>query len=241
MTKVKNAVYAILRAIKQIIVALTFREQRRAKINEKDRKRLRNKEFSLISSNCNGGVMCHDLGLPFRTQFVNLWLWPKDFIKYLNNLDYYNSIDEIRFLPPDMRRGHQYPIGFVDDLEVHFTHYKSDEEALIKWNERKRRMNKDNIFVMMSEQNNCTMEDLIEFDKLPYKNKVVFTKQPYPNIKSGFYISGFETKKEIGTVLAFKNVFSAKRFYDCFPYVDWFNGDYRVEQDTTNENTIHSV
>jgi hypothetical protein len=99
----------------------------------------------------------------------------------------------------------------------------------------------DNIFVMMSEQNNCTMEDLIEFDKLPYKNKVVFTKQPYPNIKSGFYISGFETKKEIGTVLAFKNVFSAKRFYDCFPYVDWFNGDYRVEQDTTNENTIHSV
>lgn len=40
MTKVKNAVYAILRAIKQIIVALTFREQRRAKINEKRQKAL---------------------------------------------------------------------------------------------------------------------------------------------------------------------------------------------------------
>ena len=220
--------YRILKFIKRIILALTFRDLRREKINRRNRERLKNKDFTLIASNCNGGVLYHDLGLPFRSQFINLWIYPKDFMKYLRNFDYYNSIDDIHFLPENLKRGHEYPIGLIDDVEVHFVHYKTDEEALEKWNIRKKRINKDNVFVMMSEQNRCTKEDLREFDKLPYTNKVVFTKQPYEEVKSAFYIKGFGRKSELGAALAFKSIFSAKRYYDQFPYVDWFNGDYIV-------------
>lgn len=227
----KSIVFNVLKAIKRLITIITFREKRRDRKNKRNRERLRNKDFTLISSNCNGGVMYHDLGLPFRSQFINLWIYPKDFMKYITNLDYYNSIDNIRFLPENMRRGHEYPIGIIDDVEVHFVHYKSDAEALEKWNSRKKRINKDNIFIMMSEQNKCSMEDLVEFDKLPFKNKVVFTKLQYDGIKSAFYIRGFEKKKELGAALAFRNVFSAKRYYDQFPYIDWFNGDYTVGQE----------
>lgn len=221
----------ILKFVKRIILAVTFRDARREKINKQNRQKLKNKNFTLIASNCNGGVLYHDLGLPFRSQFINLWIYPKDFMKYIRNLDYYNSIDDIQFLPESLRRGHEYPIGLIDDVEVHFVHYKTDEEALKKWNARKKRINKDNIFIMMSEQNRCTKEDLLEFDKLPYENKVVFTQHPYDDVKSAFYISGFENKKELGAALAFKNLFSAKRYYDQFPYVEWFNGDYIVGQD----------
>ena len=231
MNRLRSAVIAFLKAIKRVLTTVTFREARRSKINMKNRERLRNTDFTIISSNCNGGVLYHDLGLPFRSPFINLWMWPGDFIKYLQNMDYYNSIDDIRFLPENLRRGHDYPIGMIGDLEVHFGHYKNDAEALEKWNERKKLSNRGNICVIMSEQNNCTLDDLRAFDALPFENKVVFTKLPYDEIKSAFYVPGFENRKEIATLLAYKNVFSAKRQYDIFPYVDWFNGDYKVGQD----------
>lgn len=213
--------------IKSGFETCSFRKARRNQINQKNRERLKNTDFSLLSSNCNGGVMCHDLGVQFRSQFVNLWMYCDDFIRYLSDLDYYNSIDTITFLSHE-ESGHDYPVGLIDGMKIFFVHYHSDEEAQQKWNERKRRINKDNIFVMMSEQNGCTMEDLEAFDQLPFEHKVVFTKKPYQNIKSAFYVPGFEDRKELITILAFENVFSAKRYYDGFPYVDWLNGEYIV-------------
>lgn len=37
-----------------------------------------------------------------------------------------------------------------------------------------------------------SLEDLKEFDNLPYEHKIVFTHVPQPEIKSSFYIKGFE-------------------------------------------------
>lgn len=53
----------------------------RKRINTKNRERLDNKDFSLLSSNCLGGFILHDLGLRFNSPFINLWLKPGDFIK----------------------------------------------------------------------------------------------------------------------------------------------------------------
>lgn len=171
--------------------------------------------------------MSHDLGVQFRSQFVNLWMFCDDFVRYVSNLDYYNAVDEMDFLSPE-ESGQDYPVGVIDGMRIFFVHYHSNAEAQQKWNERKKRINKDNLFFMMSEQNGCTMETLEAFDRLPYEHKVVFTKQPYENIKSAFYIPGFEQEKELITALRFRNVFSAQRYYDIFPYVDWLNGDYTV-------------
>lgn len=62
-------------------------------VNRLNRLRLKNKEFSLISSNCNGGMILHDLGLRFNSPFVNLWISPSDFIKMLGRLNYYMSCE----------------------------------------------------------------------------------------------------------------------------------------------------
>ena len=71
--------------------------------------------------------------------------------------------------------------------------------------------------------NDCNLENLQDFDSLPYINKVVFTNKPYANIKSSFYIKGFENEKSIGLLTKHRNKFTPKRIYDDFPFVKWFN------------------
>lgn len=219
--------YPILHNGKKALTTLSRQQARRDAINEKERARLKNKDFCLISSNCNGGMISHDLGRPFRTQFVNLWMMPKDFLRYLGDLERYNAVDEIRFLPEESEHW-GFPVGMIEDLCVYFTHYHSEEEAVQKWNERKKRMDPDNLFIIMSEQNGCTKEDLLAFNALPFKNKVAFTHKPYDDVQCAFYIPGFEDKGELGNALAFKSPFSAERWYDVFPFVDWFNGDFVI-------------
>ena len=58
-------------------------------MNIKNRKRLINREFTIISSNCTGGVICHELGVRFDSPFVNVHINAPDFIKILKNLHYY--------------------------------------------------------------------------------------------------------------------------------------------------------
>lgn len=40
--------------------------------NKFDRLRLQNKDFSIISNHCMGGIISHDLGLEFKSPTVNL-------------------------------------------------------------------------------------------------------------------------------------------------------------------------
>ena len=60
-----------------------------------------------------------------------------------------------------------YPQGRLDDVLIHFLHYKTFDEAKICWEKRKKRICYDNIFVIMTDQQNCTLEDMSEFDTVP--------------------------------------------------------------------------
>lgn len=193
-------------------------EVRRFFINRKNREKLENKDFSLIASNCNGCMLLHDLGLRFNSPFVNLWIGPKDFLKLLENFDgYMNS--ELSFIKED---GVDYPVGLLNDIKIYFQHYHSEEEAKDKWNERRKRINKENLYVMFTDRDGCTYEDLQQFDALPYK-KVVFVHKPYSDIKCACYVPSFEQQNQVGHCFKFINKFSGYRKFDCFDYVDWLN------------------
>lgn len=192
----------------------------RKRINKRNRDCLDNKDFSLLSSNCIGGFILHDLGLRFNSPFINLWMKPGDFIKYLADIEHYTKAD-IKFVE---NVPHSYPVGKLDDVMIYFQHYTSEEEAVRKWKERSKRINKDNMFVIMTERDGCKYEDLKNFDSLKIKNKVVFTHKPYPELESAYYIPGFEQEGSVGYCWKFKNRVTGKKIYDIFPYVDWFNG-----------------
>ena len=185
------------------------------------RRELKNSDFSVISSNCNGCVILSDLNQRFNSPFVNLWISAQDYMKLLKNFDHYMK-EDVAFVKVE---GIDYPVGRIDDILLYFQHYKSEKEALSKWNERKKRLNMDNCFVLFAERDGCTYQDLVEFDKLPWPNKVVFTHKEYKDIKSSFYIKGFENEECIGVCSNYKTDESLKRFVDDFDFVGWFNGE----------------
>ena len=189
----------------------------RSSINAKNQARLINRSPSLIASNCNGAFILHDLGLKFNSPFVNLYLEPADFIRYLTNITHYTKA-LLTFEKSDTA----YPIGKLDDVTIHFMHYFSEQEAEAKWRERTARLNIDNPFVMMTDRDSCTYQDLQAFDSLPFKHKVVFTHKPYPEFQSAFYIKGFEHQTQVGDLYEYTG-WCGKKYYDQFDYVSWFN------------------
>lgn len=190
----------------------------RIKLNQKQRQKLHNTIPSVLASNCTGAFMLHDLGLQFRSPFVNLYLSPSDFIAYLNDISHYQA-QPLQFVE---NSGKPYPVGKLGDLTLHFMHYHSKQEATEKWQERSKRIDFDNLFIMLTERDGCTYQNLQDFDRLPFDNKVVFTHKPYPEIASAFYIKGFENQGEVGDLFEYEGL-SGKRYYDQFDYITWFN------------------
>lgn len=115
--------------------------------NNNARKKLTNKDFSIIAPNCIGGVLYHRLGLEFKSPTVNLFFGSnKDYMRFISNLKHYLSLD-LKFI----ERERNYPTGMLDDVKIVFNHYKTEEQAEEKWNQRKQRVNYDNLFIIMDE------------------------------------------------------------------------------------------
>ena len=51
---------------------------------DKKRKKLKNKNPSVLSANCNGAMILHDLQCRFNSPTVNLYIEAADFLKFLS-------------------------------------------------------------------------------------------------------------------------------------------------------------
>ena len=186
--------------------------------------RLHNTNITLISSNCTGGGILRDLNLPFTSPFINLFIKPHDFIKLCENLEHYmgSAFHDVYSEPHP--EGGVYPVALLDDIPIHFMHYSSAEEAFAQWEKRKARMDWDNIYILCTDRDGCTYEDLLRFDQLKYRHKAILCNQKYPEIQSAFYIPGFENQNSVGNIINYINDHTYKKYYDLFDYVGWFNG-----------------
>lgn len=191
----------------------------RMPINKRNRKALEKGDFSVFASNCNGACICHDIGTSFNSPFVNLWMKPSDFIEFLKAPREYLRLP----LVFQQEKSVPYPVAKLGSFMVWFEHYASNEEAESAWNRRCKRIQWDKLFIMMTDRDGCTYENLQAFDELPYEHKVVFTHCPYPEFPSAFYIPGFEDAPCVGVCSEFVNGHTGKKWYDAFDYVKWFN------------------
>lgn len=193
----------------------------RKAINKANRKRLINKEFSLLCNNCNGGIISHDLGLQFRAPTVNMFFYSDHFLRFCESFEYYIAQPLIPCENPRHKPEIEYPVCNLGDLELHFLHYSSFEQAKEKWDARTARLNRENIFVMWTFFGGTDEQTMARFDQLPFKNKVAFTEKPFPQYKSACYIRGFE-EQGLGVLTQFDGL-RGKRVIDQFDYVNWFN------------------
>lgn len=157
--------------------------------------RVANREFTIISNDCWGAQVYQELDLPYRTPFVGTFLMAPCYLKLLQDLPGYLR-SPLHFTPKSryeftdcdylLKRSerHAYPIGLLkDNVEVHFVHYASEQEARKKWNRRLQRTLWDQGQLLIKFSNDrilCREEDIVQFDALPFSHKVCFTHKPYP-------------------------------------------------------------
>lgn len=196
------------------------------------RKQLVNNDFSLLCNNCTGGFILHDLGLRFNTPTINMYFHEFDFFDFVENLDYYLEKPLVECENPQYdKNAVDYPVAVLQgddnhrDLELHFMHYPNFKVANEKWEDRKSRINKDNLFVIWTFKGLGIDEELYKrAQNLPVKNKVIFVNHPvnrdeYPSF---YYIKGFENQVGLGLISDYCDL-SGHRYYDQFDYVSWFN------------------
>lgn len=200
-----------------------FNSRRR---NRRRREKLRNKNFTILSSECAGGVIYHDLVLRFDSPTINLWFTPSDYLTFLKNLKYYLETNE---LVEDKKNKLDYPVGLLGEkgrqIKLYFQHYTNFDDAKKKWNRRKNRVHLNNLFIIMTDRDGANMHDLIEFDELPYKNKVIFTGKRYDRIKSSFFIENCLEDNHLGDIFK-RNLITGKRKLDTFDFVNFLNGHF---------------
>lgn len=161
---------------------------------------LKNKDFTIISNNCWGGFVYQRYDLVYNTPFIGLFIFASDYIKLLKNFKKYIH-KELVFINASKSKYiielknnntyNKYPIALLGDVEIHFLHYKDENEAREKWNRRVKRINYDNILIKFSENDLCTPNLIKEFDKVNFDNKICLTANKY-DIKSAIQIKEFE-------------------------------------------------
>ncbi len=193
----------------------------------KRRKRMRNdlknNKISLLCPNCLGGMLLHDLNLPFFSPTINLMFFQKDFVKFVLNLSYYLNERLIFYNDPNF----DCPCAKIGSgemqISIHFTHYSNQEDAKKSWYTRSKRINFDNIFVILMERDGLTKKEIIELGKINVKGLVIFTAHEYLDIPYACFISKYKKHGEVGNILR-RSFWNDKKEYEhYFDFVSWFN------------------
>lgn len=128
---------------------------------------------TIFSPMCWGGVTYHSLGLEFKTPFINMFLHEDDYMQFLESPESYIKMDIVydrmewnRILEKN------YPVARCGDIELHFNHYSSFEIAKNDWDKRKKRIDWNNILVMMFTEKIDTVKRFLE---MSYDKKILFT------------------------------------------------------------------
>ena len=146
---------------------------------------------SIITNNCFGGRIPQDLGYTYNSPTAGLFFPYPDYITFLKFLPECIQA-KLRLKQTSKHHGIQryldtlpyhVPVGYLEvegrEIEIIFLHYHTDEEAVEKWQRRCRRVNLNHLIVFGSDNDECTKEDIIEFLRLPYKEKFFFSAHDY--------------------------------------------------------------
>ena len=142
-------------------------------------------DFSIIANNCWGGMVYQSLRRPYLSPFAGVFLMAPCYLKLLEDLrgrlshpprpateSRYESVRAVYGTPAP------YPIGILgDDVEVHFLHYATWEEALEKWTRRAARIRWDRLFVKFGDQNESSGELVRRFMALDFERKLCLSNR----------------------------------------------------------------
>ena len=100
------------------------------------RKKLKIKNPTIISNNCWAGIVSQYLGIKYYTPTIGLYFFAEEYIRFLENFDYYIEQDlkiietkDSKYYDEMIKKNHQDAIiGKLDDIEIVFLHMKTGKE-----------------------------------------------------------------------------------------------------------------
>lgn len=150
------------------------------------RKKLNNKNFTIISNNCFGGNVYRINNLKYQSPTCGLFFIAPEYIKFIYNIKKYINkpiteitIDESKYASYLKKIDYKGIIGKIEDIEICFMHYENINEVQEKWHRRTERINWEYIIYKFNDQNLCTYKELKEFNDFNAKNKICFTAKEY--------------------------------------------------------------
>lgn len=128
-----------------------------------------NSSPSIVCNMCLGGILSHERGWQFRSPFVNLMIPADEFVELIQNLQTNINLDI-----SDISDNSKYPIGLLGGkFHLHFIHYRTFQEAVEKWRERSKRIDYNNIYIILVQTKSCSTKGLINFQSLPFKKRLL--------------------------------------------------------------------
>lgn len=127
---------------------------------------------SILANNCWGGLTYNSLGLRFSSPLINMFESDEDYLKLLEKPEYYFSLPfEFDRCQYDEVTRREYPVCRIGDVSLNCNHYRDYSEAKAKWESRVKRIDYENLFVMMS----TTEKEIAKrFSELDYEKKICF-------------------------------------------------------------------
>lgn len=178
--------------------------------------RLKNDNFSIICSNCIGGVIYHRLGKKFLSPTINMWFHQGEFLKFVENLPKYIEKDLVF-----VESKYDYPVAKLGDIHLYFNHAKTEEEARHSWENRRNRIDYDNLFIIMYDRDGITEEDIRRLERIECKNKMVLSDMYYPDID--YVLTMKPTERANGAQFLDTDWFGRRTFEKNWDFVEWLN------------------
>jgi uncharacterized protein (DUF1919 family) len=144
--------------------------------------------FSLISNNCIGADILHQLHMPFNSPTVNLQILPEEFPKFCQYANEYMDKELVEYKVSDMSQNHlnylhnmfgnvpAMPYALCGDILICLQHYDTFEEGKAAWDRRRLRFNPNDCGFIFYVRDPLYFIALNEFIWLPLKNAIVFTE-----------------------------------------------------------------
>ena len=225
----KDLTVCIYRKFRQKAAAVyhRIRDKKEKQHLQQLRKQYTGQPCSIISNNCVGGVIYHNLGLRFDSPTINLYIKGIEYLEFCKHLEYYAKCPLVECTDSmDVTC----PVGTLiptddDHIPVHiyFEHDDNFAQAKEKWMERFSRVDYDNVFFIWEFYDTLYDHDMLySFDRLPLKHKLIITHRELPDLQNAVTVHCYQNDQPFAQMLASKGL-SGKRYLDEIDYVDFLN------------------
>lgn len=191
-------------------------------------KNLLNNDISIVSNNCLGGILYHEIGQKFLSPTINLWFENNDYLRFLENL---NNIQHLE-LHEYFESNTEHPLGYLstnnnEKIVVRFTHYTNFKQAKKKWDARCKRINFDNLYILFETpifyksinkmDYDTALNQFRKFYELPFANKMFISGSTTPKTKISKRLKLYDSwfpGKILETKQAYFSSKLNKKYYD---------------------------